>query len=190
MGTDIHRGLELWQPRVYNEWEALRAGAWFGAAGSNTHQLSADRLYAAYVAAPRDVVVDRVGVSVYAADSGKTLWLGLYADDDRDGCPDRLVLDAGTVDVSTAGDKEIAVDVQLHAGSYYIAFLGDGTPQLSANTAPRTRTPLGMIAAKPSLYVQTWWVNRDAGPLPELFPSGVTADYREYQVAMRVACVL
>lgn len=189
MGIEAVKGLELWRPRVYNEWEAIREGAWYGAAGSNTCQLSANRLYAAYVYVPRDMSIDRIGVSVYAEDEGSVMRLGLYVDADRDGYPDTLVLDAGIVDVSVAGEKEVVIAQHLCAGSYYVAFLGDGAPALYANTAPRTRTPLGMITARPSLYTQTWWVDVDYGALPETFPTGGAADYREYQVGMRVAGV-
>ncbi len=190
MGIQIHNGLELWRSRVYNEGEALRAGAWYGAAGSNTHTLAANRLYGAYLAVPRDVVVDRIGCSVYTADNEKIVRLGIYEDRDRDGYPDCLVLDAGVVDISAAGDKEITIGEALGAGSYYIAFLSDGAPALYANTAPRTRTPVGMIQAKPSLYTHTWWIDHACGPLPDPFPGSAVADYREYQVGIRVACVL
>ena len=189
MGIEVMRGLELWRPRVYNEWEALRAGAWYGAAGTNTYQVSANRLYAAYVAVPRDVSIDRIGVSVHTGDADKSVRLGIYEDADRDGYPDRLVLDSGTVEVAEAGEKDLVIAQHLYAGSYYVAFLGDGAPALYANTAPRTRTPLGMITAKPSLYTQTWWVDVDYGALPHTFPAGAAADYREYQAGIRVAVV-
>ncbi len=61
MGIDIREGIELWQPRVFNEWQAVRPGSYYGGAGSNVQNISSNRLYATYLAIPRAVTVDRIG---------------------------------------------------------------------------------------------------------------------------------
>lgn len=72
---------------------------------------------------------DGIGVGVMVASAGETARLGVYASDD-DWQPTTLVLDAGTVDVSTTGSKTITIDLTLPAGKYLLAI---HTPSATAS---------------------------------------------------------
>lgn len=70
---------------------------------------------------------DRIGVKVSTAQAGKKVRLGIYEHDADNRWPGALILDAGTVDVSTTGDKEIVIDQELTAGYYFLTWVGDGS---------------------------------------------------------------
>jgi len=189
MGIELHEGLELWRPRVFNEWQAVRPNSYYGGAGSNTQQIANNRLYATYLAVARDVTLDRIGVTVYEAAAEGHLRLGIYRDDNLDTYPESLVLDAGVVDVSTTGEKAASIDLCLPAGIYFLAFVSDAVPKLWLNADPRWRCPMGQ-GASVGYWHNAWQVNSHAyGPLPDTFPSGASGVNDEWQIAVRVAAV-
>ncbi|MCK9355817.1 MAG: hypothetical protein M0R22_01525 [Dehalococcoidia bacterium] len=187
MGIEVHEGLELWRPRIFNEWQAVRTGSYYGGTGSNTQQIANNRLYATYLAVARGVTVDRIGTTVYEAAAEGHLRMGIYRDDDLDAYPESLVLDAGAVDVSTTGEKAVSIDLHLPAGIYFLAFVSDAMPKLWLNSDPRWRCPIGQGAAV-GYYCNAWQVNSHAyGALPDPFPSGALGMNDEWQIAVRVA---
>ena len=189
MGIDIHEGIELWRPRLFNEWQAVRTGSYYGGAGSNVASIVANRLYATYLALPRAVTVDRIGLSVYEAAEGGNVRMGIYRDDNLDTYPESLVLDAGVVDTSTTGEKAITIDRHLSAGIYFLAFIADATPKLVLAADPRWRCPIGQ-GASVGYYGNVWQVNSHAyGELPNPFPAGASSVNDEWQIAVRVASV-
>jgi len=187
MGIEVHEGLELWRPRVFNEWQAVRPNSYYGGAGSNTQQITANRLYATYLALPRGVRLDRIAVSVYEGVESGHLRLGIYRDDNLDTYPESLVLDAGAVDASTSGEKAVSIGLHLEPGIYFLTFVSDATPKLWLNADPRWRCPMGQGASL-SYWHNVWQVNSHAyGPLPDPFPSGAAGVNDEWQIAVRVA---
>lgn len=60
-----------------------------------------------------------IGINVSTLQAGSTVRLGVYADDGT-GKPGNLVFDAGTVDSSSTGMKEIAITQTLPAGTYWL----------------------------------------------------------------------
>jgi len=190
MGIDIHEGIELWRPRMFNEWLALRPGSYHGGTGSNTASIVANRLYATYLVIPRAVTVDRIGLTVYEAAEGAHLRLGIYRDDNLDAYPESLVLDAGVVGGDTTGEKTITIDQHLPAGIYFLAFVADGTPKLWLQADPRWRCPMGQVGTGIGYYGNVWQVNSQAyGVLPNPFPTGAASINDEWQIAVRVASV-
>lgn len=186
MAIDTHEGIELWRPRIFDEWQLAKAGAFIGGAGSNTAALVANRLYATYLHVPRGMTVDRIGLTVYEAAAG-AIRLGIYRDSDLDGELEELVLDAGTVDCGTTGEKLITITQHLEPGIYGLAFVSNATPKLWANSDPRWRCPLGQQGAGIGYYGTGWWVALDYGDLPATFPAGQATVNDEWQVAVRVA---
>jgi hypothetical protein len=84
------------------------------------------------------VSIDRLGVQVATAGgSGSVIRLGIYASTDTL-LPGSLILDAGTVDGTTTGSKEITVAESLAAGMYWVGAVGQGTP--SPEPVLRART--------------------------------------------------
>lgn len=92
----------------------------FGTALSNN--LTANTMEAYLFPVFEDTTFDRIGVTIGASVASSTVRLGIYAAG-SDGLPGALVLDAGTVDSSTTGNKEITISQALAAGWYYLAML-------------------------------------------------------------------
>ena len=94
----------------------------------------------------RAAVLDRLGVAVQTAGAaGAVVRLGIYSD--LNGKPDSLVLDAGTVDTTTTGAKEITISQSVSLGRYWLAAVAQvatstvychnnaqSTPQVGMNT--------------------------------------------------------
>lgn len=77
---------------------------------------------------------DRIGIEVTTSAASGVVRLGIYGD--SDGIPGSLILDAGTVDASTTGAKEITISQQLTPGMYYVASVG----QVSSGIVVRARS--------------------------------------------------
>jgi hypothetical protein len=88
-----------------------------GNATSNT-------IYALPLTITRRVTVTRIGMAVATGAVGNGR-LGIY--EDANGNPGRLVLDAGTVDTSTLGQKEITISQVLRPGLYWLVLVTNGT---------------------------------------------------------------
>lgn len=97
----------------------------FGRLGFN---LVADRIYYIPILVEETTTYIRIGVNVTATPAG-TVDLRIYAW--NNGVPGSLILDAGAVDTSTLGAKEITISKELTLGYYFLAFRGTGTPKLS-----------------------------------------------------------
>lgn len=70
---------------------------------------------------PQTLTFDRIACSVTAGGTaGAVVRLGIY-NDDSNGLPSTLILDAGTVASTTTGVKEITISQTLAAGSYWLA---------------------------------------------------------------------
>lgn len=65
---------------------------------------------------PERTTWTKIGIRVTSAVADTTGRLAIYTDD---GGPASLVLDAGTIDSSSGGDKEITISQQLEAGVYW-----------------------------------------------------------------------
>ena len=101
-------------------------------------------------------------VSALAAGSAR---LGIYAVDGS-GLPAALILDAGTVDTGSIGDKTIVISQLLRQGYYYLAIVFNAAPSLyGPNDGNGVTIPASSFAASPgSIY----------GPV--LFMTGVAAE--------------
>lgn len=89
-----------------------------------TGALTNQRLSAIQWPVPVATTFDRIGFHVTTAAAVTTIRLGIYGT--TSGLPDALVLDAGTIDSSTTGGKEITISQALPAGLYWLAALVNG----------------------------------------------------------------
>jgi hypothetical protein len=97
--------------------------------GTSTVNITANRLYAMPMYIPSAVTVTRIGVKVETGATGGAR-LGIYRGNVALTVAP-LVLDAGTVDTSTTGDKEIVISQLLEAGWYWLVMVGDGAPGIA-----------------------------------------------------------
>lgn len=89
--------------------------------GSTTGSQFPDRTFYTPVIIGASETYTRIGCEVTTALAGQTTRLAIY-EADTDGDVGALVLDAGTVDGSTTGVKEITISETLH-GKYYLAIV-------------------------------------------------------------------
>jgi len=187
MGIEIHDGIELWKARIFDPFQVMVPGSFYGLCqGTNTAVLTADQLYGQYFPLPRGATFDRIGIDVQTGAAGKHIRLGIYKDDDLDGYPKSLVLDAGVVNVDTSGEKHITINQHLEAGLYFLAFISDGAPTLWLTQTPAYPSPLGLggtIAYPVFVYYKTGVAY---GALPDPFTAGGSGTNDAWSIAMRL----
>jgi len=98
--------------------------------------LVADRLYARPFMVGKTTTFERIGCNILTAAASSSIRIGIY--NFENGLPTSLVLDAGTVDSSSTGVKEITISQQLTPGAYAFAWVSNGTPTPIATGAPGT----------------------------------------------------
>jgi hypothetical protein len=81
-----------------------------------------NRMYAIPFIVDSLISVDRIGITVNTADSTGSVRLGVY--ESSAGLPSSLLIDAGTVSITTTGNKEITISQTLLPGLYFLAAVG------------------------------------------------------------------
>ena len=132
------------------------AGQYFRSTGNQTAvAATASRLCYLPVEFGAPLTIDRLGVSITTAGAGSTVRLGIYASA-ANGYPGALLLDAGTIDSSTTGLKEITMSLAVRAGRYWLAAAAQG------GTPPSTRIVTNSKMSAMSGFVTTF--TGGAGP--------------------------
>ncbi|MEU7170314.1 hypothetical protein ABZ949_02335 [Micromonospora tulbaghiae] len=126
-----------------------------------------------FVGQPRGF--DRIGVEVTTAAAATNVRLGIYADTGG-GLPGALVLDAGTVDASTTGTKELTISTGLLApGEYWLAAVAQGgSPTFRALSGSAWPIGITTLAAATASVVYAGGCTAAAavtGALPSTFPT-------------------
>lgn len=101
-----------------------------------TQGLSGNSIYYTPVEIGTRVGITTISCKINSAATGATLRMGIY--DNAGGKPGNLILDAGSVAVSTTGVKEVTLASTLYLlpGWYWFAIFSSGAPTLdSANGA-------------------------------------------------------
>ena len=189
MGFEVSNGIELWRPALFDPRATPILGNYYGMNGTSAESPGLDILVAQYFPVHLDATYDRIGVSVQmGAASGKAR-LGIYRDADDDGCPDELVLDAGEVDCSTAGDKLTTIDQHLSAGLYFLALaVNSAEVMFWMDKTPETPSPLG-TGPGIGYPVYVYRASRAYGALPSSFPVGPSPTNDAWSLAMRLESV-
>lgn len=96
----------------------------------STRTMTAGRMFYMPLVIPNSITATRIGVNVTTALAGSAR-LGIYAD--SSGVPSGApLLDAGTVDTSTTGEKEITISLALSPGLYWIVVVASSASTLTA----------------------------------------------------------
>ena len=125
-----------------------RAGRYYGPSVGNSPDAGggygANRLVWAQFFVAEDRTFDRIGCGVTVAVASTTQGLGIWKND-RAGIPGpgTLVLDAGTVDSSTTGYKEITISQALPAGLHWLGVRSNGVGTVSIRRTLTTQIILG-----------------------------------------------
>lgn len=94
---------------------------------SSSQSLGADILTWSPIFVGHSFTANRIGINVVSGAAGAAR-LGVYAPrSDSDPDPGLLILDAGTIDTSTTGVKEITISQAFTPGLYLLALVGNAT---------------------------------------------------------------
>ena len=149
------------------------AGRWYNHENyshdaTQTKSLTVGVIYLLPFVMAEPVGLDRIGASVsIAGGAGSVIRLGIYKD--VDGLPLDLVLDAGTIDGTSATTQAITISVQLPRNIYWMGIVAQvGTaPTVYAYTAVGAGNPfLGNTAQPGNQAFMAYWVSGVTGALP------------------------
>jgi hypothetical protein len=137
----------------------------------------------------QNVTLDRIGMECTVAIASTVYRLGIYTSDSN-GLPSTLLLDAGTVDTSSTGLKEITISQALSAGLYYLATANQGStgnPSVRAlNTISGNYAPIGAASMGTTQYEGVYFQASVGGALPST-PTVVSSNINPARVQVRVA---
>jgi hypothetical protein len=155
----------------YEIWYA--AGATTGIA-MTTGALTTNRLYAVPFISPKAITLDRIGINVTTLGSGASARLGIYVDNGNL-YPGSLLLDAGTVDMSTTGVKTITISQALSANTlYWLVLVCNVAATIRAIAATGMVTVLGVSSGLGTAWNTHLYVSFTYASLPSTFPSSPT----------------
>ena len=144
--------------------------------GAQTTQglASANSLRAFPLYVPKLSRFDRIAVRVTTAATGTTprVRLGIYKDNGNV-YPGSLTLDAGELDVSTTGVKELTINTTLTEGLYWIVLVGQDTTSLAVAATPNTdHYPIvGYESDLSGTPLHAWAHVQTYGALPVSYPT-------------------
>lgn len=127
---------------------------------------------------------NRIGVEVITAAAASTVRLGIYGSN-TDDQPGALLLDAGTVDSTTTGVKEVTISQALRPGLYWLGAVNQGGNPTLRTIGTGSLSPVAttdMTAGAVNCYYATGVT----GALPTTWAS-FTAGMQGYRVMLRAA---
>jgi hypothetical protein len=149
-------------PGLFAHYLSRTAGKYYGVMGGNnvitaTSAVTASRLYTIPFLVLTAETFDRIGIYVQTGAAGSAR-LGIYRD--VGSAPGSLLLDAGEIDATDAGAKEIVINQTLQPGLYWLAINFNSTPKVMGPTSVSNLTgmgidSIGLINAGSSVYYTT-----------------------------------
>jgi hypothetical protein len=155
--------------------QVARSGGYVAALGTVSAGTITGTARATPIALATSGTADRIGIEVTTLQASSTINLGIYNEDTATGLPGTLVLDAGTVDSSSTGFKEITISQSLAAGRYWLVC------RTAGGTSPSTRTMtttynIPYVSNQTDLQSTFAGVSGGSGTLPSTFAvSGIAS---------------
>jgi hypothetical protein len=139
---------------------SLRSGCYYspGFGNFSTQALTASRLYATPFFVPYRATLDRIGLNVSGAGgAGCVIRLGIYADitDAAGGYPGSLILDAGTIDGTSATTQEITISQAVDAGVIWLCAVNQVGTAATVRSISGNMQYIPTITAGPANASQT-----------------------------------
>lgn len=137
-----------------------------------TAALAANWMMAVPFRIGRESTATRIGIEVTTLNASNVV-LGIYDSDGDGGMPSSVVLDAGTIDASTTGEKEITISQTLQPGLYWLAVQAESTPTIRwGSNLDNMGDWMGAASggANPAAYIRATGETYD-GSLPDPFPT-------------------
>jgi hypothetical protein len=146
-------------------------------AGAVTTKSAINTSYLIRVFIPRAMTVDRIGLEVTTLLNPSTIRLAIYTD--VNDVPTALVLDAGTIDSSTTGYKEITISQSLNAGWVWLGCCcSSGTPVVKGSALSTGQGYHATGSTYSGFNVlgmsSSTWINGAAAPAGPLTPAAGT----------------
>lgn len=147
----------------------MLAGRYYGTDGgfpsTNAHALN--QLWLSPLWVPHRITIDRISVEVTTATATATPRLGIYGAA-SDGQPGALIIDAGTVDGSTTGIKEITPTgtLTIPAGLYFLAAVNQVAAATLRTIGSSPAAPVHATVGGGSTGANSYFLNTVAGALP------------------------
>lgn len=124
---------------------------------------------------------ERIGAEVTTAVAASAVRLGVYADTGR-GSPGARILDAGTIDSTTTGAKEITISTTLQPGLYWLTTVAQGgAPTMRAHNGTLFPVGAGSLAAATGaggIFTGVLTAATVSGALPATYPA--VANYQAF----------
>ncbi len=166
------RNLDIEPLDVFQGELAYTSGRYYignGQASAATSQSSIDdSLRTSPILIARDIQIDRIGVHVLTAQATGSTRLGIYESGD-DGLPGKLLIDAGTVDTSTTGFKEITIAVTLRGPRIYWGSYVHNVDNIALRSHGLDRRSLGYTTGGSSSKEDSLTRSHTFGVLPDPF---------------------
>lgn len=160
---------------------SLAVGYWRSSTGGTSSvntTLNLNQAYCVPIMCPGGITIDSIAVRPTGV-AGGILRLGLYADNGH-GAPGALLVDAGTVDASTSGSKQLAVSVVVpYTRCLWAAIASQGSGSVSvigSNLSPTLGVPPDSLSATTALLGVGYYYT-DAtvsGALPATWTGAIT----------------
>lgn len=168
----------------------LKAGRYYHASSSlvgtdSTNANALDLLIALRFDLWRPQTFDRIAIEVTTGVATALTRLGIYKDD-GESAPGSLVLDAGTVDCSTTGLKEITISQVLESGRYWLASVAQ-TAAATLRAVPFTRDPVVGSSTGLNTGLMGYTQGSVTGALPATFTPAVGINGATGKVMLRAA---
>jgi len=144
------------------------------AGATATAAMTLNVIYASPFAVVKTITLDRIAINVTTAAAGATARLGIYADDGTT-YPGSLVLDAGTVDVSTTGMKTITISQELTPGLYWLCVWSGGGPTIRGVAGGGAYPILSLDSTLAAAVYNRYEATLTYGSYPSTFPAGASA---------------
>jgi hypothetical protein len=143
-----------------------------------TFAAAANELDAAPLIVHSPVTIASLFLSNVTVAAAGNLRLGLYYDHGNQNQPGNLLTDAGEITHNVTGLRQIAVNVTLQPGKYWLAVLFQGTPTVRShlNHADNWMPTMGNSSNTGTGANESVFVSQTYGPLPAQFPTPTSID--------------
>ena len=146
-------------------------GGWIFGDASKVGTLPTNLLHAFPFYVPAQIILDRIAVKTTTTANPGVARLGIY-DAGTNLYPGSLILDAGTVDVSSSGLKSIAINQTLTPGLKWLVFITD-----TNGSFRKVKNPWPVLGTKNidlNKALTGWQISGTTSPLPDPYPAGAT----------------
>lgn len=134
------------------------------------------------------ITIDRITCEVTVLAALSAFRMGIYSDSaTRPGYPGALVLDAGTVDTTTTGVKEITISQALSPGLYWLAGVAQGGAPTMRGTGEPYVPLAGYGESSASTAKRCWVQSAVSGALPNPHSTTLNTGGTAFRILLRQA---